>query len=137
MFKRSSHHFTLDGVLPLVVALSPFIVRCTLRNGHMLEVAVAIVAPVLAAILRAAVGIHQLDDVTNGKPNLSRQILFSLAIILLLLAEVFVSTLQFARNEPLSAWFFPAGMFCVYLILIQNALSPDEDQHYDIAELHR
>lgn len=117
---------TWDGFLPVVIACSPFFVRSITDDGHMLEVAVAIVAPVLAAFLRAAIGLHQLDAVTDGKPNLTRQILFTLAIMLLLLVEVFVSTLQFARNEPLSAWFFPAGLFCFYLILMQNALSDEE-----------
>ncbi len=130
MITRNMRYVTLDGFLPLVIAASPFVVRYTVRDGHMLEVAIAIVAPVLAAILRAAIGVHQLDAVTNGKPNLSRQILFSLAIIMLLLVEVFISTLQFARNEPLSAWFFPAGLFFFYLILIQNALRPDEEARY-------
>lgn len=123
-------HFTWDGILPLLIAASPLFVRMTLRDGHMLEVAVAILAPVLAATLRAAVGVHQLDLITNGKPNVTRQVQLSLAIILLLLVEIFASTLQFARNEPLSAWLFPAGLFCLYLILIQNALSPDEDHSY-------
>ncbi|QDT31355.1 hypothetical protein Mal48_05880 [Thalassoglobus polymorphus] len=121
---------TLDGVLPVAIAASPFLVRYTVRDGHVLEVAVAILAPVLAAILRAAIGVHQLDAVTNGKPNITRQILFSMAIVMLLLVEIFVSTLQFAQNEPLSSWFLPAGLFFFYLILIQNALRPDETTQY-------
>lgn len=134
---RFDRHFTWDGLLPIAIAISPTIVRYTFRDGHMVEVAVAIVAPVLAASLRAAVGVHQLDSVTGGHPSLARQVMFSLAIIMLLLVEVFVSTLQFARNEPLSAWFFPAGLFCFYLILIQNSLSHDEDaQYHDLAEVH-
>jgi hypothetical protein len=133
MFKTTLQHFTWDGILPLAIALLPLLIRHTFPDGHMLEVTVAIVAPVLAAFLRAAIGIHQLDAITNGKPNMTRQVLFTLAIVLLLLAEVFVSTLQFSRNEPLSAWFIAAGTFFLYLILIQNALCPDNDQIYDIA----
>lgn len=132
MFRRYSSTIAWDGILPIVIALMPFVIRMTLHEGHMLEVAVAIVAPVLAAFLRAAIGIHQLDVVTKGKPNLSRQVLFALAIMLLLLVEVFVSTLQFARNEPLTAWFFPAGLFCLYLILIQNALAEDDESYSPI-----
>ena len=129
MFRRYLNNIARDGILPVVIAFLPFIVRMAFRDGHMLEVAVAIVAPVLAAFLRAAIGIHQLDAITNGKPNLTRQVLFTMAIILLLLIEVFVSTLQFARNEPLTAWFFPAGLFCLYLILIQNALAEDDESY--------
>lgn len=129
MFRRYLNNIAWDGILPVVIAFLPFIVRMAFRDGHMLEVAVAIVAPVLAAFLRAAIGIHQLDAITNGKPNLTRQVLFTMAIILLLLIEVFVSTLQFARNEPLTAWFFPAGLFCLYLILIQNALAEDDESY--------
>ncbi|WP_417851745.1 hypothetical protein [Thalassoglobus sp.] len=130
MITHNMRHITLDGLLPVAIAASPFLVRYTVRDGHMLEVAIAILAPMLAAILRAAIGVHQLDAVTNGKPNLSRQILFSMAIVMLLLVEVFVSTLQFAQNEPLSSWFLPAGLFLFYLILIQNALRPDETTQY-------
>lgn len=111
-------------LLPLVIAACPFALQCTLPHGHMLQVAFAIVAPVLLVSLRGAIGVIQLDVNSNGKPPLRKQLLFSLALLTLFLAEVFVSTLQLTRNEQLTAWCYPIGMFCVYLILIQNAVQP-------------
>ncbi|MEW4489992.1 hypothetical protein AB1L42_18050 [Thalassoglobus sp. JC818] len=127
MKSESWEHVTLDGFLPLVIAASPTLVAICFREGHIVQVVAAVVAPVLAAFLRAAIGIHQLESVSGGHPNWGRQVLFSLGIVLLLLSEIFVSTLQFAQNESLAAWFFPAGLFCFYLTVMQLALSPDPD----------
>lgn len=112
----------------MLVACIPLLVRSTVEPGHALEWLAIILVPMLAATLRGAIGISQLEMISKGKPSFSRQCLFGLAIVLLLMMEVLVSTLQFARNAPWSLWFFPAGMFCLYLILIQNALEIDDEQ---------
>ena len=124
---QSWRHLTWDAMLPIAIAISPFLVRCCFRNGHIVEVVIAVISPVLAAFLRGAVGIHQLEAACNGNPSWGRQALFAGGICLLLLVEVFVSTLQFTDNEPLATWFFPAGLFCFYLSAMQHALAPVEE----------
>ena len=123
----SWQQFTSDGVLPVVIAFAPCLVQFCFRHGHMVEVVVAVVAPVLAASLRGAIGVCQLESINNGHPGVLRQIIFAMGIMLLLLAEVFVSTLQFARNENLLSWFIPACLFSLYLAAMQQTFTPDAE----------
>lgn len=127
---HSSQQFTSDGILPVLIAFAPCLVRCCFRHGHVAEVVAAVIAPVLAASLRGAVGICQLESINNGQPGLTRQITFAVGIVLLLLAEVFVSTLQFAQNEQLLSWLLPAGLFCLYMGAMQHAFAAECEEEF-------
>ena len=133
MNNDSWRQVTWDGALPVLIALCPFAVRCCFPDGHIVEVVAAVIAPVLAAFARGAIGIYQLETICDGRPELWRQVLFAIGIMLLLLVEVIVSTLQFTNNEPWTVWFFPAGLFCFYLSAMQHALAPEPEDDWQLA----
>ena len=124
---------TWDGALPVIIALCPFVVRCCFPDGHIVEVVIAVIAPVLAAFARGAIGIYQLETICDGQPSLWRQVLFAIGIMLLFVVEVIVSTLQFTNNESWAVWFFPAGLFCFYLSAMQHALAVEPDEEWQMA----
>jgi hypothetical protein len=51
-FDRFCLIFGWDGVLPLLVAIVPWIVRTIFRAGHIAEVLAAILLPIVLAIVK-------------------------------------------------------------------------------------
>jgi hypothetical protein len=113
-----------DGVLPVVVAFAPLLVRWAFRPGHLVEVAVAILLPIVLALVRIHVGSKQLIDSCGDEVGWGRHLALAAAIVLLLLFEMCVMILHFADDEPLSAWFVPIALFAIYLATIYMALRP-------------
>ena len=86
-----------DGVLPILVAFSPVIVKLVFPAGHIAEVVAVIILPIFAALIRSAVARTQLSAACSGRPaGLGRHLALVGAIVLLLLFEVYSGFLQFA-----------------------------------------
>ena len=111
-----------DGVLPLVVALGPILVKVVLPKGHIAEVVATVLIPILAALLRADLGWHQIARICNGHAPWMRQMAMAGAIVQLLLFEAAVGVLTIAGDAPAAAWLFPIAFYAFYLVMIRLAL---------------
>jgi hypothetical protein len=115
---------TWDGVVPAVVAAFPGAIEQLFPGNNVAEVAAAVVAPIIAALVRSSLGMRQLERILDGVPSVARQITFAAAIALLMLFEGYVAMLTFADDEPWWAWLTPAGLYACYLAAIILALRP-------------
>src|SRR4051812_28952262 len=94
-----------DGVLPLLVALSLEILPLALPGRDMPELAAVLGVPMVAALIRAHQGGRQLEAICPGEPAWGRQLLFGLAIVLLLVFEGLVGLLRSVKNAGNLPWF--------------------------------
>jgi hypothetical protein len=92
--------------------------------GHLAEVVAALVVPICAAVLRAMIGEEQIHRLSQGAEPVSRQLALGLAIVLLLLFEMWVAMLTFTGDEPMSAWLWPACFYLGYIAAIAVAFRP-------------
>lgn len=115
-----------DGILPLLVAVAPLAVRI-FPAQHNVEVIAAIFLPIAFALVRVHVGTHQLTEATGGAVGYGRQLELAGAIILLLVFEMYVMALHFAKDEPLSAWLLALPLLAGYIVAIWFALRPATD----------
>jgi len=116
-----------DGALPLVVGLGPIAVRAVgaqPRDGIGL---ILVLAPPIAALIRAHIGWHQIARRCGGRAPWLRQVAMAMAIILLLFFEGAVGILTFNDRLPVAAWAFPVGFYALYLGTISLALRPLPD----------
>lgn len=89
-----------DGLLPVMAALLPLLVKWTLPQGHIAEVVVAVIVPCGLALVRAALAHRALSRDFAASPPALRQGAIALAIILLCLTEVMFSVKVFAPDAP-------------------------------------
>jgi hypothetical protein len=120
-----------DGILPIVVATTPLVVRLLFGRGHLAEVIAAILLPITLAIYRSHTGGKQLNETCHGRVHWGRQLTFAVAIILLLLFEMYVMILHFANDEPPSAWIVAVVIFVAYIATILIALRPMSSDNPD------
>ena len=114
-----------DGCLPLLVATAPAFFPFVIRGRDLAELTAVIMAPIVAALVRAHHGRRQLEKY-RGRATLGRQFLFGLAIAVLLLFEGLSGVLHCADGVPPSAWFTAGAIYLVYLSLMVPALRPEE-----------
>lgn len=117
-----------DGTLPVLVAATPWLVRLGFPAGHLAEVVVAILLPIALALLRVHLGQEQLVRVCCGGPTWRRQLTLGVSISLLLLFEIAVMILYFAKDAPQSAWLAPLFLYSAYVITIWIALRPTREE---------
>lgn len=113
-----------DGVLPIAVGMSPVFAGVFFQKGHIAELAVAVLIPVVAALVRAYVGYQQLVHAFGGGPPLGRQAAMAIAITLLLMFEATSGVLTCADDEPPAAWLVPISLYLIYLTTIVLTLWP-------------
>jgi hypothetical protein len=65
-----------------------------------------------------------LIEASGGNVGFGRQTTFAGAIILLLIFEMYVMALHFAKDEPPSTWLVPFMFFVLYIGAIWFALRP-------------
>jgi hypothetical protein len=111
-----------DGVLPVLVAFTPLLVRAMFPVGHIAEVLAAVLLPIVLALIRIRLGSLQLEQICGENVGWDRQLWFASAIILLLLFEMYVMILHFAKDEPLSAWLVSIVLLGAYVATIWIAL---------------
>ncbi len=112
-----------DGVLPLLVALAPAVVKAIYKNPPVGVGALLVLAPPAAALIRAHIGYHQITIRCGGRAPLWRQVMMALSIVLLLAFEAAVGILTFS-DDPAWAWFIPVGIYAGYLAVINVTLWP-------------
>lgn len=117
--------FAWDGVLPVLVAITPMLIRALFRPGQLVEVIAAVLLPIALALLRIHIGAKQLARATGGNVGVGRQLVLAAAIILLLLFEMYSLILFFAKGEPSSAWLVPGGLWVAYVVAIWFAIRPN------------
>lgn len=111
-----------DGCLPLLIAaLGSLLVRLFQRD--LAELMLTVFVPIVAALWRANRGYHQLRH-RNLPASFFRQLLFSGAIVCLLLLEAIVGKVQVHRDAPAEVLLVVAAVYVVYLALIIPALWP-------------
>lgn len=114
-----------DGVLPALILLAPVAARLFLPVAQIEDlVAIAVLAPIAGALLRAGIAWRQLALVCQGRPRIGRQLAMAGAIVVLILFEISSGLLLYVPNAPQSAWWFPAGLYVLYLGVINAALRP-------------
>jgi hypothetical protein len=107
-------------------------VKWLLPRNDVAEVVVAIVAPIIAALIRSAAGWHQLEQAWGNFIPRDSQVALGVAIVLLMLLEGITAMLTFADDEPGSAWITPAILYVAYLVTITYAQRrPDQRQSGD------
>lgn len=116
-----------DGALPLAVVAAQFISRMLLVGADAAMIASIIVAPIIAALIRAQVGYQQIAENCGGTAPAWRQIALALAIALLLAFEILWGALAAADGAPAAAWIVPVGCYLAYLVMIVLALRPSGD----------
>jgi hypothetical protein len=116
--------FGWDGALPLFVALGPIVVKAIWPKPPLLIGTVLVLAPPVAALIRAHIGWHQIAKRCAGRAPWLRQIAMAIAILLLLAFEGGVCIMTFSDNIPASAWWFPIGFYTGYVAMITLALRP-------------
>src|SRR5436189_4050402 len=98
-----------DGALPLFVALGPVLVRTTCPKPPVAVGLLLVLAPPVAALVRAHIGWHQIAKRCAGRAPWLRQIAMAGAIVLLLVFEAAVGILTFNDKVPVTAWWITAG----------------------------
>jgi hypothetical protein len=109
-------------LLPAAIAALPGLVEVIFPRSDVAEVAVAVVAPIIAALLRSTVGWGQLQRLCGEPVPRHRQIALAVAIVLLMSLEGLTAMLSFADDEPRTAWTAPAVLYIAYLVAIAYAL---------------
>lgn len=122
--QRWTSFVSWDGALPWAVAAVPSAVSLWFPKGHIAEVVAALFVPIFAAVLRAAIGEDQIRRVCHGAQRVSRQLALGVAIVLLLLLEMWVAMLTFVNDEPMSAWMLPACFYLAYVAATAMAFRP-------------
>jgi hypothetical protein len=111
-----------DGSLPLLVVAAVLLARLWVAAG--ISPLVVIVAAIVAALIRAHLGWDQIARACGGRTPIGRQVLLSLAIVVLLVFDGVVGMLAFVPNPPWQLWLLPLGAWLFYLLLIVPALRP-------------
>jgi|SRR6266446_1553982 len=117
-----------DGALPLILALVPVVSRAIWPKPPVGVAGVLVLAPPVAALIRAHIGWHQIARRCGGRAPWWRQITMAVAILLLLVFEAAVGVLTFADGVPAWAWWIPIGVYAGYLAVISLTLWTPADQ---------
>jgi hypothetical protein len=107
-----------DGVLPAVVALVPWTVTFWLPRNSVSALGVIVLAPVVAALVRASVGYEQFRSIGLPWPPMWRQLMLGVGISLLFLGEAVVGILTLIDDEPIETWLLPAVIYVCYFACI-------------------
>lgn len=113
-----------DGILPVLVASAPAVVLVAFPGSELATLIAVLLMPMIAAMIRASVGLKQIARVCGGMASLERQVALSLAIVLLLFFEGAVGVVTLTKGMPDTAWWFPAGFYTAYLAVLMFALRP-------------
>lgn len=113
-----------DGILPFLVALTPFLLSRIFLGANGAELVFVFLVPVLAALVRASIGVFEIAMICEGETPLLRQVAMAAAIIVLFFFESVAGVMAMAKRGPPNAWIVPCALYAVYLVLIWLALRP-------------
>lgn len=113
-----------DGILPAMVAVVPFAVLSWVPRNSVAALGVIVLAPVVAALIRAAVGYEQFRSIGLARPPVWRQVILAIGISLLLLFEAVVGIMSLCQDEPIETWVVPAVIYICYFACIALAYRP-------------
>lgn len=121
-FDKSVRHLIVwDGLYPWL----GYLIACVFAWSEDLdqdeyELFFAVLVPIGLCLIRAGVGTRR-GQVLSGIARwrvIAHQVLFAVALIVLMIFEFVSEALAFARDEPLSAWLWPFVLQAVYVLLI-------------------
>ena len=112
-----------DGALPLLVAAAAGFLSVAFPQNDMVEIAAVVLLPMVAALVRASIGVRQLAAICGEAPSIARQLLFSAAIATLLMFEMYSGVLLRVA-VPWTFWWPAAALYLVYLALVLCAVRP-------------
>jgi hypothetical protein len=114
-----------DGALPLVVCLLPtwLDVWFPNRQRDLAMVSLVLLVPLIAALIRAGSGARQLRRF-GLIPSLSRQLLFTCALIVLMFFESLSAVLQLGNMMNAFGGLIILPFYVIYLVLILLAFRP-------------
>lgn len=123
-----------DGVLPMVMALGPLVIRTFFPKPPFVAGLLLVLGPPVAALIRAHIGWGQIAKRCGGRAPVLRQVAMAVAIVLLFAFEVSVTILTFEKNAPASAWWIPALAYAGYLVVVSFALRRSADEADPVCE---
>ena len=112
-----------DGVVPGLVALVPFATRLWFPANSITVLAVVVLVPMGAALVRADVGYREFRSMGLFRPPAWRQLLLALAISLLLLFEIVAGLIPLMGDAPFIAWLIPLSIYICYFICVVAAFT--------------
>jgi polyferredoxin len=110
--------------LPLGVCAFSLFVRFFLPQATLLVLLAVAVIPLLSALFRCAMGEREIRRNCQGELPFLRQIALAAAIVLLLIFEVAVSGMSFAKDVRPIEMLITAGIYVLYLAIITLAFLP-------------
>lgn len=115
---------TWDGILPVVVAVLPWVAkRCGLRND-LVFFGMVIVAPMSAALIRAVVGYRQFRGLGLNAPPAWRQVVLGSGVVVLMLFEALMTVLVIAEDESATDWLVAGILGLTYVACMRVAFRP-------------
>ena len=112
-----------DGVVPGLVALVPFATRLWFPANSITVLAVVVLVPMGAALVRADVGYREFRSMGLLRPPAWRQLLLALAISLLLLCEIVAGLIPLMGDAPFIAWLIPLSIYICYFVCVVAAFT--------------
>jgi hypothetical protein len=109
-----------DGLLPMCLTAITVAVEFLYPDEVEAQLFAFMLLPMIGALLRASVGVHQLRRFT-GASIWWRQLLLAIAIVLLFVMEAASALVVFAADDPdLPLWMrvTPAGLYACYLPVV-------------------
>ena len=114
---------TWDGVLPLLMMVASGSLAVFFPRSDTADLAAVVLLPMIAALVRASIGLRQLAAICGKHPSILRQVLFAAAIATLLMFEMYSGFLVRGRAPWLFWW--PAGaLYVVYLAFMVCSVRP-------------
>lgn len=115
---------TWDGILPVVVAVLPWVAkRYGLRND-LVFFGMVIVAPMSAALIRAVVGYRQFRGLGLNAPPAWRQVVLGSGVVVLMLFEALMTILVIAEDESATHWLVAGILGLTYVACMRVAFRP-------------
>jgi len=107
-------------VVPGLVALVPFATRLWFPANSITLLAVVVLVPMGAALVRADVGYREFRSMGLFRPPAWRQLLLALAISLLLF-EIVAGLIPLMGDAPFIAWLIPLSIYICYFVCVVAA----------------
>lgn len=117
---------TWDGMVPLLLAAASGSLAVVFPRNDTADTAAVVLFPMIAALIRASIGLRQLAAICGKSPSILRQVLFAAAIATLLMFEMYCGFLV-RGGVPWPFWWPAAALYVIYLAFIVCSVRPSTD----------
>jgi peptidoglycan/LPS O-acetylase OafA/YrhL len=114
-------------MVPLLLAAASGSLAVVFPRNDTADTAAVVLLPMMAALIRASIGLRQLSAICRKRPSILRQVLFAAAIATLLMFEMYSGFLV-RGGVPWPFWWPAAALYVIYLAFIVCSVRPSADQ---------